>query len=318
MVPSLRFEPDPDVTSATRAPTAPEFRSADRQFGWLVVNQWTYRLLRRLASLILPKVDTSGVELAEEPTAGRGQLVVKPDTVTGDGAVLLIHGGGYVVGSSDEVRNQAIMLARECGVPVFCPSYRLGPEHPFPAGLDDCHAAWQWLIGRSSELGVDPAKVVVGGYSAGGGLAAALIQRIHDEGGAEPAAQLLVYPMLDDRTAARRELDKPRHRVWSNGNNRFGWSSYLGRAPGGSNPPYAAAASREDLSGLPEAWVGVGTSDLFLDEDREYARRMREAGVDVTYVEVDGGIHGFDVVGDTPLSQAFNASIVAFTNRFVA
>lgn len=317
-LPGFRTEPDPTVTTATRAPAGPTFRKADRQFGWLVINGWTYRIFRALSSKVLPKVDLSGVSVTDEPTAGRGMKIVRPDTVTGEGAVLLIHGGGYVVGTPGEVVGLGAILARHCGVPVVCPAYRLGPEDPFPAGLDDCHAGWQWLLDHSEGLGIDSSKVVIGGVSAGGGLAAGLVQRVHDEGGIQPAAQLLLYPMLDAQTAARRDLDKPRHRVWSNRNNLFGWTSYLGHAPYQPAKPYAVPSQRDDLSGLPPAWIGVGTPDLFLDEDREYARRLREAGVEVEYVEVDGGIHGFNGVADTPLGRAFDASAAAFTARYTA
>ncbi|MEM7276311.1 MAG: alpha/beta hydrolase [Actinomycetota bacterium] len=315
----FRSAPDPSVTSATRPATGAEFKSTDRQAGWLVVNRWTYRPLRRMTSLFLPKLDTSGVQLSEEPSAGRGMRIVRPETITGEGALFLIHGGGYVLGTSKEILPQAVMLARRAGVSVFCPSYRLGPEDPFPAGLDDCHAGWQWLLERAPELGIDPTKLVVGGYSAGGGLGAALVQRLHDEGGQQPAAQLLVYPMLDDRTAANTDLDRPRHRVWSNANNRFGWTGYLGHAPGEASPPYAVPARRDDVRGLPPAWIGVGTPDVFLDEDRAYAERLEAAGVEVTYVEVDGAIHGFDGLGrDTPLVKAFKHSAASFVARFTA
>ena len=315
-VPGVRTEPDLSVTTASRAATAPELRAVDRQFGSIVINGWTYRIFRFLARYLVPKSDLSGVTVTDEPSAGRGMKVVRPDTVSGDGALLLIHGGGYVVGSTAEVVGKAAKFARESGIPVFCPAYRLAPQHPFPAGLDDCQAGWQWLLDHAGELGVDPSKIVIGGHSAGGGLAAALVQRLHDEGGQQPSGQLLVYPMVEDLTATRRELDKPRHRVWSNRNNLFGWTSYLGHAPGEPSPAYAVPARREDLSGLPPAWVGVGTPDLFLDEDREYARRLTEAGVDVTYLEVDGGIHGFDGFADTPLGEAFDASCVEFLGRF--
>ncbi|MBX2800731.1 MAG: alpha/beta hydrolase [Myxococcales bacterium] len=312
----LRAEPDPSVTTATRAAVAPELAALDRQLGGIVVNGWTYRVLRLLTSFLLPKADTHGTTITTEPSAGQGMQIVRPDTVTASGAVLLIHGGGFVVGSNREVAGPAAFLARECGVPVFCPAYRLAPQHPFPAGLDDCHAAWRWLQDQAETLDIDPSKIVIGGISAGGGHAAALAQRLHDEGGTQPAAQLLVYPMLDDRTAARRDLDKPRHRVWSNGNNLFGWTSYLGHAPGEPSPPYAVPARREDMAGLPPAWIGVGTPDLFLDEDREYARRLTEAGVDVTFVEVDGGLHGFDMAPSS-LAAAFDASKATFCRRFV-
>lgn len=284
----------------------------------MVINGWTYRPLRALTKFMLPKVDESGVLVTEEPSVGQGMLIVRPDTITGEGAVLLLHGGGYVVGTARDMLGKGVLLALGSGVPVFLPGYRLGPENPFPAGLDDCHAAWRWLQEHASGMGIDPTKVVIGGYSAGGGHAAALAQRVYDESGIQPAGQLLVYPMLDDRTAANRALDKPRHRVWSNRNNLFGWTSYLGHAPGDTAPQYAAPARREDLSGLPPAWIGVGTPDLFLDEDREYAKRLTDAGVDVTYVEIEGGIHGFDSMADSPLAAAFDASAVEFARRFTA
>jgi acetyl esterase/lipase len=161
---------------------------------------------------------------------------------------------------------------------------------------------------------VDPARVAVGGASAGGGLAACLAQRVRDAGGAQPAAQLLVYPMLDDRTAARRELDGAGYRVWTNRSNRAGWAAYLGREPGAREAPaYAAAARRGDLGGLPPAWIGVGALDLFLDEDRAYAARLEAAGVATELFEVPGAPHGFDALApDVPLARAFLARQTAF------
>jgi len=172
------------------------------------------------------------------------------------------------------------------------------------------------VLDNAERYGVDPNKIVIGGYSAGGGMAASLAQRIYDAGGIQPAAQLLVYPMLDDDTAANRSLDKPRHRLWSNANNLYGWSSYLGHAPGQPSAQYAVAARREDLSGLPPAFIAIGTPDLFLDESREYRQRLLDAGVDVTYVEIDGAMHGFDGE-DTPLTKSFREAAAAFMRRFV-
>lgn len=313
--PALRSEPDFSVSSATPVPVAPELRLADRLTGGLVVNRWTYRLLRFAGGLMSPRFDKTGVTIAKAPEIARGALIVTPDAATGSGAVFLIHGGGLVVGSNDQVLANAADLARRLGVPVICPSYRLAPEAPAPAAIDDVHAAWHGLRGRAGALGIDPAKIVIGGVSAGGGLAAVLAQRLHDEGGIQPAAQLLIYPMLDDRTAARRDLDRPRHRVWSNRNNLFGWSSYLGHPPGKNAPAYAVAARRNDLTGLPPTWLGVGTCDLFLDEGRAYARRLSDAGVDVTYVEVDGAIHGFDLA-NTDMGKAFGVSQATFIRQF--
>lgn len=316
--PSFSSTPDTSVSSASRVATDPGLKKVDRQIGWLEVGPARLRFLRPMAKFFLPKPDDTGVSIAEEPTVGHGCVVVKPDQQTGDGALLLIHGGGFVLGSNREVVANATYFARQLGVPVICPGYRLAPEHPFPAALDDCHTAWRWLQDNAASLGADPQRMAIGGMSAGGGLAAGLIQRLHDEGGEQPAAQLLVYPMLDDRVAANSALDKPRHRCWSNTSNRFGWSSYLGQDPGQATvPPYAVPGRREDLSGLPPAWIGVGTADLFLDEDRDYAERLTAAGVSVTYVEVAGAIHGFDAV-ESDFTAAFHQSQADFLGPLIA
>jgi acetyl esterase/lipase len=212
---------------------------------------------------------------------------------------------------------KAALFAKTLGVPVICPAYGLAPQAPFPAALDDAHAAWHRVLAQAEALGIDAAKIVIGGYSAGGGLAAGLVHRLHDEGGQQPAGQLLIYPMLDDRTAQRRELDHPRHSIWSNTNNRFAWPAYLGGQRDAQALPYAAAARRADLAGLPPAWVGVGTCDLFLDEGRAYAARLAAAGVATAYDEVPGAIHGFDM-DDNPLGAAFTAAQIAFVARHVA
>jgi len=134
----------------------------------------------------------------------------------------------------------------------------------------------------------------VGGESAGGGLAASLVQRLHDEG-AHPIGQWLFCPMLDDCTAARRELDAVDHFIWNNTANRFGWASYLGREPGAAEvAEYAVPARRTDLAGLPPAWICVSDIELFHDEDVDYARRLEAAGVPVTLDLVAGAPHGFE------------------------
>jgi len=209
----LSHSPDHAYSSEMPSKLADEMRALDRQIGWLVVNKWTYRLMRFLGSLNRPDIDKTGITITDAGELGEGTVLVAPKERDGDGALLLIHGGGYVLGNPQDILPKAAFFARKLGVPVICPGYRLSPEAQFPAALNDCRAAWQGLLENAEQLGVDPGKIVIGGYSAGGGLAATLVQLVQDEGGTQPAAQLLIYPMLDDRTSMRRNLDKPRHRV---------------------------------------------------------------------------------------------------------
>jgi len=146
-------------------------------------------------------------------------------------------------------------------------------------------------------LNIDPTRIAVGGMSAGGGLAACLAQRILDCGGIQPAAQTLIYPMLDDQTAVNRDLDLLQHPLWNNKNNRAGWTAYLGHEPGQpSDLAYAVAARRQDLAGLPPAWIGVGDIDLFFDENRIYSERLNSASVSCDLHVVPMAPHGFQVV----------------------
>ncbi|RQV68517.1 alpha/beta hydrolase [Burkholderia cenocepacia] len=146
--------------------------------------------------------------------------VYRPDHYACGAALVWIHGGGYVVGAPAQDHARCTAVCRELGIVVVSVGYRLAPGHPYPAALDDCMSAWQWLLAAAQRLGVDP-----GGQSAGGGLAAALVQRLCDTAGPVPKAQWLFCPMLDDRTAARRELDGIKHPIWNNRQNAIGWQS---------------------------------------------------------------------------------------------
>lgn len=211
-------------------------------------------------------------------------------------ALLWFHPGGLVLGSVEESHALCSRLADELDVLVVSVDYRLAPEHPFPAAHDDGLRALQWLRDTADELGVDPARIAIGGQSAGGGLAASLAQSAHDEG-FDACFQLLLYPMLDDRTVLRRTVPDSFHLVWGPASNKFGWTSYLGHTPTEDDPrPYIAAARRTDLRGLPPTWIGVGTVDLFHDECLEYAARLRAAGVECTLKVVPSMFHGADVI----------------------
>ncbi|MFI5492347.1 alpha/beta hydrolase [Actinoplanes sp. NPDC051859] len=227
------------------------------------------------------------------------------------GALLWIHGGGTVLGTPAMGHAWCSRVAAELDVLVVSADYRLAPEHPYPAGLDDCCRVLRWLHEHAAEWGVDPARVAVGGDSAGGGLAAALAQRAYDTG-VPVRLQLLVYPMLDDRTVLRGKPDHPGF-VWTAPSNRFGWTSYLGRSPQADDDrPYAAAARRPELAGLSPAWIGVGDLDILHRENVAYAARLRAAGVDCDLRVVPGMYHGADALldGREPSMTAFRAAML--------
>ncbi len=277
---------------------------------------WRRRLIRTLLA-VLPGSRVQGVSIRRLPGGDRGVRLYRPAVVRANGALLWIHGGGLVIGRAVQNDRLCGEMARELGIVVVSAEYRKAPEDPFPAALDDCHAAWAWLQREAAGLGVEASRVVIGGESAGGGLAAALVQRLHDEGGGQPAAQLLFCPMLDDRTAARRDLDPIDHFVWNNRLNRFGWAAYLELEPGSPVvPPYAVPARRDDLAGLPPAWIGVGDIELFHGEGLAYAERLRAAGVAVELDVVPGAPHGFEVwAPDTGIARQHTARARAWLVR---
>lgn len=260
----------------------------------------------------LPRLDDVSVEDVQVPATGGSPAVslrlYRPKPMGSPSpAYLWLHGGGFLIGSPEQDEWSSIALVRRLKLVVAAVRYRLAPQSPAPAAVEDAYAALRWLFARAPELGIDPTRVAIGGASAGGGLAATLALVAHDRGEVRPALQLLVYPMLDDRTVTRADHDTRNVRVWTPGSNRFAWTAYLGHPPGEAKAsPYAAAARREDLRGLPPAWIGVGTLDLFHDEDVAYARRLQESGVPCTLHVVPGAFHGFDVLlRKAEVSKAF-------------
>jgi acetyl esterase/lipase len=215
-------------------------------------------------------------------------------------ALLWIHGGATLMGSAAHDDKYCQKLAHFTGVAIAAVEHRLAPEHPYPTPVEDCYAAMLWL---AAQPWVDPDRLAVGGASAGGHLAAAVAQRVHDRGDVKLAFQLLAYPMLDDRTGANGDHHK--RFIWTGRDNQLAWRWYLN----GADPVEAAPARRQDLSGLPPAWIGVGTLDLFYQECLDYGRRLREAGVGVHEEIVDGAFHGFDGVAEkAPISLSFFGS----------
>ena len=286
----------------------PDLRGVARWLPRAAVGPRTLKPIRLSAGL-LARMPRKGVTVQN---VGRISVRVHRPVSTQERlpALLWIHGGGYVIGSAAQDDAVCRHFADSLGIVVVAVEYRLAPEHRFPVPLDDCHDTLVWLAGEPS---VDPARIAVGGASAGGGLAAALALLVHERREVPLAFQLLAYPMLDDRTAQRTDIDETNFRLWNNKANRFGWESYTGRAPGSDEVSGLAAPSRhDDLSGLPPAWIGVGTLDLFHDEDVAYGSRLRAAGVACELDVVKGAFHGFDVVRPKAgVSQAFRSSQVA-------
>ncbi|MEM7337299.1 MAG: alpha/beta hydrolase [Actinomycetota bacterium] len=209
------------------------------------------------------------------------------------------HGGGYVLGTPEQDDLRFDRWCTRFDLVGAVVNYRLAPEHPYPAGLEDCYAALSWLKANGAEVGVDANRIGIGGPSAGGGLAAALALLVRDRGEFEIDYQMLIYPMIDDtRTSMTAGWHVP---IWGPESNRFGWSAYLGEWFGRDDVPAHAAPTRaSDLSGLPPAYVMVGSLDGFADENLDYAMRLNHAGVPVEFHLYPGAPHGFD--GFAPLT----------------
>ncbi len=292
----------------TGDPVHPDLRRIARVLPRHLIGPRSLSTVRRF--LALADRPRDGVEVL--PVGGVSVRLHHPGAADGPlPAVLWIHGGGYVIGNAAQDDKLCARLARHHGALVAAVDYRLAPEHPFPTPLHDCHDALVWLAARPE---VDATRVAIAGASAGAGLAAALALLARDRGEVAPVAQVLTYPMLDDRTAVDPSYDRLDVRGWDNASNRFGWASYLGRPPGSPAISGLAAPSRhDDLAGLPQAWIGVGTNDVFHDEDVAYAQRLREAGVRCELEVVPGAFHAFDgIARRAPVVRAFAASRDAF------
>ena len=209
-------------------------------------------------------------------------------------AVVYFHGGGMISGSVDLYDGPVSRYVSGSAVPILAVDYRLAPEHPHPTPVEDCYSGLRWLSKHTEALGVDPTSIAVMGYSAGGGLAAAVALLARDRGGPDLTHQILIYPMLDDRnTVADPEITP--FVVWSYDDNETGWGALLGDAIGGPDVSASAAPARAtDLSGLPACYLEVGQLDIFRDESLDYAERLSQAGVSVEFHLRPGAPHEFE------------------------
>ena len=207
-------------------------------------------------------------------------------------AFLLVHGGGYILGSVKSGLEEAKRLADLTSFPVYSVEYRLAPEYPYPAGLHDCYDVLVYLSENAEELGIDCERIAIYGGSAGGGMCACLALYARDMKGPDIALQVLLYPMLDDRQKQPSTYQLARLRSWNRQQNTYAWKSYLKGLYETDDVPYTAAPSRcSDLSGLPPAFITVGMADLFRDEDIEYAAQLAKDGVQTELYMVPGLYH---------------------------
>jgi len=286
-------------------------------------NIWLFNLLIRLmpSSKKLKNIQIENVFIPRQDGSTKLRLrIFRPKSTNGPWPVLIwMHGGGYVMGRPEQDDARCVQYIHELGITVVSVDYRCAPKHPFPAALDDCYTSLKWLASNSHELNIDANRIAVGGNSAGSGLAASLAQLIYDQKEIKLVFQLLVYPMLDDRTVLRAEIDDSQNVTWTQKSNRFGWESYLGQECGAGNvPAYSVPARRTNLSGLPPAWIGVGDLDIFHNEDVTYANRLKECGVECELVVIPGAFHGFDVFDPkVPVVKEFLDSQTAALKKYL-
>lgn len=307
----------------------PELRELVRKYLPLVKDQpppsdATLEKSRKLT--VAPEALLPGIPLVRRSIAGpKGQpevpiFIINAKSGARRGGILHTHGGGFIGGivDTDFAWLQSIAANLDCC--IVSVAYRLAPETRFEGSTEDNYSGLLWLHRHADELGVDPTRIAVMGESAGGGHAALLALNARDRGEVPIAFQCLSQPMLDDRTGSSRAVPFPVGTLgWTAAHNRYGWRSFLGRDPGGSDVPMAGVPARhENLTGLPPSWIGVGSIDLFVSEDLEYGRRLIESGIPTELLVIPGAFHGFDrFVPASSIARQFNeARITALRRAF--
>ena len=299
------------------APIAPELRPAARQIVEMTAKMppFTAENLRTMPMPQMPKVELlTDIPVSPREIPGVGSrpavkvFVINSDPTKRRPAILHTHGGGFILGNAEiSVRPlQDVAKALDCTIVTV--DYRLAPETRYTGSIEDNYTGLKWLYDHATELGVDRSRIALMGESAGGGHAALLAIRARDRGEIPIVLQVLIYPMLDDRTGSSRKMPAHVGTVgWDESSNRLGWESFLGEAPGTANVPVAAVPARlQNLAGLAPAFIGVGSVDLFADEDMEYARRLSAANVPTELLVIPGAFHGFDqVAANTKPAQIF-------------
>ncbi|MFD3915784.1 alpha/beta hydrolase [Streptomyces sp. NPDC058603] len=248
-------------------------------------------------------------------------LIARPTgAATALPALYNIHGGGMILGDNRSGIMPFLDVARELNLVIVSVEYRLAPEHPHPAPVEDAYAGLVWTAGHAGELGIDPGRIIVAGGSAGGGLAAAVALMARDRGGPALAGQMLMCPMLDDRNDTVSSHQMAGLGIWDKSANQTGWTALLGDRRGGPDvSPYAAPARAEDLSGLPPAFIDVGSAETFRDEDVTYASRLWQAGGRAELHVWPGGFHGFESLApQAVISQDARNAQLTWLRRLLA
>ena len=243
-----------------------------------------------------PGVESEDVTVPEPGSEDLPLRVYRPVDAEGPlPCVYWIHGGGMVLGDLDQDDPTCERLVDEVGCVVVSVDYRLAPEHPYPAPVDDCYAGLEWVAANAADLDADASRLAIGGQSAGGGLSAAVALRARDEDGPDLCHQHLIYPMLDDRNATESSEQVTDIGIWDREMNVRAWEAYLGDSNGDDDlPPYAAPGRVEDLSGLPPTYLDIGTHDVFRDETRAYAERLLAGGVETEFHLWPGAYHAYE------------------------
>jgi acetyl esterase/lipase len=278
----------------------PEIWEAVRDIPDFVFSVETVPMMR--ANAVFAPVESQDIERNELKTGPEGGVeltLLRPRGAVGDLPVLFwMHGGGTVIGNRFMDNDRLNEWCRSLSCVCVSVEYRLAPEAPYPAAIDDCDEGLRYIVDHAAELRLDPRRIGLAGRSAGGGLAAALALRWRNRGDDHVAFQYLEYPMLDDRMNTPSSMldGLP---LWSRESNAFGWRSYLGDRCGTDDvPPDAAPARAVELAGLPPTFITVGTADCLRDEAIDFAARLCRANVSTELHVYAGAVHGFDMFAD--------------------
>lgn len=235
----------------------------------------------------IPTPDGASIDLRIHQPAGGSDTTNRP-------VIYWVHGGGMVIGSAADDDENLGRYVEATGCVAVSVDYRLAPEHAYPVPQEDCYAGLLWVAAHAEELGIDLTRLVIGGASAGGGLAASLAIIARDRQGPEIQLQLLFCPMLDHRNDSASSHEITNIGIWDQEMNGRGWAALLGDLTDGAVPGSASAAREADLTGLPAAFIDVGTVEVFRDEAISYAARLLTSGVQTELHVWPGGFHGYD------------------------